>query len=56
MMKAVRKKMLTQMRDLAKEKIESGNEPPVSWILYWELIKTIDAILSGIGSATFKRY
>jgi hypothetical protein len=50
------KEKLIEVRDLAKKKLESGNEPPRSWLQYWELINTIDAILSEQGSATLTEY
>jgi hypothetical protein len=52
MTEVAEKEILIEVRTLAKEKIESGNEPPGTWLQYWELIETIDAILSGMGTVT----
>ena len=36
---------LNEVREWAKAKIASGNEPPWAWFQYMKLIETVDAIL-----------
>ena len=38
-------KQLEEIRDWAKAKIASGQEPPWAWFQYMKLIETVDAIL-----------
>ena len=40
-------KSLEEVRDWAKAKIASGDEPPWAWLQYMKLIETLDAILVG---------
>ena len=41
---------LEAVRDWAKEKIESGKEPPWAWFQYMKLVETLDTILCGRAS------
>ena len=43
-------KTLTDMKEWAKAKIASGQEPPWAWYQYMKLIETIDAILESMGA------
>lgn len=43
---------LQEVRDWAKEKIASGEEPPWAWFQYMKLIETADAILGGYNATT----
>lgn len=45
-------KSLKEVRDWAKAKIASGNEPPWAWYQYMKLIETADAILGGQACVT----
>jgi len=45
-------KSLEDVRDWAKAKIASGNEPPWAWFQYMKLIETVDAILGGQATVT----
>lgn len=42
-------KELEKVREWAKEKIASGQEPPWAWYQYMKLIDAADAILNGMG-------
>ena len=42
---------LERIRDWAKDKLQSGNEPPWAWYQYMKLVETADAILA-VMSAT----
>jgi tetrahydrodipicolinate N-succinyltransferase len=39
---------LQEIRQWAKDKIASGQEPPWAWYQYMKLIETVDAILAGM--------
>ena len=41
---------LQEVREWAKAKIASGDEPPWAWFQYMKLVETIDAIL---GATTY---
>jgi len=43
---------LEEVRDWARAKIASGEEPPWAWFQYMKLIETLDAILGGQASIT----
>lgn len=43
---------LGEVRDWAKAKIASGQEPPWAWFQYMKLIETLDAILGAQSCAT----
>lgn len=45
---------LEEVRDWAKSKIASGQEPPWAWFQYMKLIETSDAILSGMDCVITK--
>ena len=45
-------KNLEEVREWAKGKIASGNEPPWAWYQYMKLIETVDAILGGQAAVT----
>jgi hypothetical protein len=38
-------KQLEEIRDWARAKIASGQEPPWAWFQYMKLVETVDAIL-----------
>lgn len=40
-------KSLNEVREWAKDKIASGQEPPWAWYQYMKLIEALDAILKG---------
>lgn len=40
-------RQLQDVRQLAKDKIAGGQEPPWAWYQYMKLIETLDAILGG---------
>lgn len=42
-------KKLQEVREWAKSKIASGQEPPWAWYQYMKLVETVDAILAGQG-------
>ena len=44
------KKELNKIHLWAKEKIDSGNEPPWAWYQYMKLIETVEAIQEGMAS------
>jgi len=43
---------LNEVREWAKAKIASGQEPPWAWFQYMKLIETLDAILGGYACVT----
>ena len=43
---------LQDVRQWAKSKIDSGQEPPWAWYQYMKLIETADAILSSFAAVT----
>src|SRR4051812_12199674 len=43
---------LERVRDLAKQKLQGGSEPPWAWYQYMKLVETCDAILSGMDATT----
>jgi len=43
---------LREVRDWAKRKIDSRQEPPWAWYQYMKLVETCDAILAGKGAVT----
>jgi hypothetical protein len=45
-------KQLEEIRDWAKAKVASGEEPPWAWFQYMKLIEIVDAILGGQVSVT----
>lgn len=47
-------KQLRDVRDWAKSKIASGQEPPWAWYQYMKLIEAADTILAGIECITPK--
>jgi hypothetical protein len=46
---------LQKVRDLADQKIRSGQEPPWAWYQYMKLLETANAILAGLDAATDSR-
>ena len=45
---------LCEIREWAKTKIASGQEPPWAWYQYMKLIETVDAILGGMETISPK--
>jgi hypothetical protein len=43
---------LERVRQWARDKIQSGDEPPWAWYQYMKLIETCDAILAGMDATT----
>jgi hypothetical protein len=43
---------LNDVRQWAKDKLASGQEPPWAWYQYMKLIETADAILSSFATVT----
>ena len=48
------KYLLTQVRQWAKTRIDSGQEPPWAWYQYMKLIEATDAILNGMATTKTK--
>lgn len=42
--------LLVQVQEMAKEKVDEGQEPPWSWYQYMKLIETTEAILASMES------
>ena len=43
---------LERIRDWAKDKLQSGSEPPWAWYQYMKLVETADAILAGMSATS----
>ncbi len=43
---------LERVRDWAKDKLQSGGEPPWAWYQYMKLVETADAILAGMAATS----
>lgn len=48
------KNSLTHVREWARDKIDTGSEPPWAWYQYMKLIETVDAILYGSSVVSLK--
>ena len=46
------KDKLIEIRQWARDKIQSGREPPWAWYQYMKLMEAADAILAGMGAIT----
>lgn len=51
-MKHATKQELLSILEWAKEKIQSGEEPPWSWYQYMKLIESLESILNGMDATT----
>ncbi len=43
---------LNDIRDWAREKAQSGEEPPWAWYQYMKLIEALDSIIQGFSATT----
>ena len=41
---------LTEVKEWAQDRLQSGGEPPWAWYQYTKLVETVDTILEGRGA------